>query len=57
MVGITLSQEQVAQWALSHNICTMLSHSTDTMFGESDGYDTIKDKQKEEGTSRKVPDF
>ena len=54
---MNLSQIQVAQWTLSHTVCTMLSHAMTTILGDGDEHDTMKDKHKEERSTRKVVDF
>ncbi|KAG0727208.1 hypothetical protein GWK47_035119 [Chionoecetes opilio] len=51
LVGLTLSQDQVAGWVLSQHICNLLSLQMDEMF--EDNEKLAGDHHKEEGTKRK----
>lgn len=51
LVGLTLSQDQVANWVLSQHVCNMLSLQMDEMF--EDHENLMGDYHKEEGAKRK----
>ena len=61
LVGISLAQEQVTSWILSHHICSQLSLSLEKLFDEDDVDVDIAASRlashKEEGANRRKLDF
>lgn len=55
LVGISLSNDQVAGWVLSHHLCQMVSLAIDEIFNPA-LLDDMFTPHKEEGTTRQVLD-